>query len=498
MSGLLLDQTVPGATTCLLIGELPDPVGFALDHYQSILWWAEPSHAQATIARLGRNRVRLGDLVAATPAGIGQTLEHFVRLNPRQLPSLYVTDSIGGPHHETYQTVIAETHALLESTRRSRVTRQQDGFTWQKHILQNVAAYARRRVPASWAGALRGQPAFVVGAGPSLDVSIPQLTAYADRAVVFSADSALRALARHGVTADFAVSIDVAKIPAKCLAPDGPAPVRVILASVSPPTWQTAVPIAPFFLSGHQLTDDWLATLGVARSAPTVAESCGSTALELACYLGCDPIHLFGLDLAVDPANQVQRHQRDADATLYVRSNFDPTARLPLVPGNYTDTVPCFALGDWRELDARLAARTAPRTINVTDRGARLRGTTVVHPDGFTLDFPLLDRSALASALEAEAAHEPVAATRKALHTVGDRCAQAIPGLRHALDRRGPAALATAFTPLVLDPDIGRAFGAYALRLMPHLVPPIEGDHAHWQTLLDEFAELAELARNST
>ncbi|MEO6994653.1 MAG: 6-hydroxymethylpterin diphosphokinase MptE-like protein, partial [Lacunisphaera sp.] len=440
MSGLLLDQTVPGATTCLVIGELPNPVGFALDCYQSILWWADPTHAHATIARLGLKRVSLGSLEAATPAVIAQTLEHFVRLNPKKLPSLYVTEAIGGPHDETYRMIIAETHALLEDTRRSRFTRQQDGFFWQKHILQNAAAYARNRVPASWAGALRGRPAFIVGAGPSLDVSIPQLAAHAGRAVIFSSDSALRALARHGVTADFAVSIDVAKIPAKCLAPDGPAPARVILASVSPPAWQAAVPSAPFFLSGHQLTDDWFAAQGVARTEVAVTESCGSTALELAHYLGCDPIHLFGMDLAVDPADQARRHQQDADAALYVRSNFDPTARLPRVPGNYTDTVPCFALGDWRELDARLATRTAPTVINVTDRGARLRGTTVVHPDAFALDAPPLDRSSLTAALEPVETPESATAALKALRIVGARCAQALPGLRHALTFRGPAA----------------------------------------------------------
>ncbi|MEO6994955.1 MAG: hypothetical protein ABI273_15210, partial [Lacunisphaera sp.] len=93
---------------------------------------------------------------------------------------------------------------------------------------------------------------------------------------------------------------------------------------------------------------------------------------------------------------------------------------------------------------------------------------------------------------------ESATAALKALRIVGARCAQALPGLRHALTFRGPAAFAAAFTPLVLDPDIGRALGAYALKLMPHLVPPIEGDHAHWQTLLDEFAELAELAGNAT
>ena len=156
-----------------------------------------------------------------------------------------------------------------------------------------------------------------------------------------------------------------------------------------PPAWQTAHAASPpLFLSGPQVTDDWLATQGVARTALAVSESCGSTALALAEHLGCSPIYLFGLDLAVDDTDPARRHQKDADPALYHASNYDPTARLPRVPGNYAATVPCFALGDWRALDARLADGPVGHVFNITDRGARLRGTTVVHPGQFNLPAP--------------------------------------------------------------------------------------------------------------
>ncbi|MCX6954450.1 MAG: hypothetical protein NTV51_20040, partial [Verrucomicrobia bacterium] len=79
------------------------------------------------------------------------------------------------------------------------------------------------------------------------------------------------------------------------------------------------------------------------------------------------------------------------------------------------------------------------------------------------------------------------------LRAVGAGAAQSLPALRQALATGGPAGLAAAFRPVLQDPDTGRALGAFALKLMPHLMPPTEGDPALWQTLLDEFAELCAL-----
>jgi hypothetical protein len=76
------------------------------------------------------------------------------------------------------------------------------------------------------------------------------------------------------------------------------------------------------------------------------------------------------------------------------------------------------------------------------------------------------------------------------IRTAGEQCRTALPLLRDALARGGPSALAAAFVPLMVGPDTGRLLGAFGLKLMPHLVPPIEGDATFWKTLLAEYAEL--------
>lgn len=492
MNGLLLEQPFPETTTCVLIGGLHDPSDLKFNRYRHLFWLSDNHHSGPAPGGFASDKIHRIAIETTTPAALATALESFVRYDPRRLPSVYVTTGIAGPHEAAYRRAIAEIHAVLEDAHRARLTRQADGFVWQKHLLANAEAYARHRIPANWAGALGGLPAFVVGAGPSLDVSLPKLAAAAERGVVFAADSALRALARHGMAADFAISIDAAKVPDKCLPPGTPMPRHMILCAISPPAWQQAIPPDRLgFVSSRQITEDWLVSLGLARPEIGAMENCGSTALELARFLGCNPVYLFGLDLAVDAADQTRRHHRDADATLYTQSNYNPATQLPLVPGNYAAQVPTFALGDWRALDERLAARTRPHVFNVNDRGARFRGTTLIPPDQFALDAPEGAKHAALAAVAPLASDAPAISTALTrLRATAANARRALPDLQRALDRGGPAALATAFRPLLTDPECSRFLGAFALKLMPHLVPPIEGDAAFWRKFVTEFAEL--------
>ncbi len=496
MPGLLLAQPYPDASTCIVVGDFASAGPPDLRRYRGVLWCTDAGRPQPLATG---SAVQLLPVGPTPPVGFTPALEAFIRRDPRRLPSVYVSDTVLSRHAGAYHSVITEIHAALERHHRARTTRQKDGFTWQKYLLQNLAAYAGRRVPPGWAGALRGVPAFVCGAGPSLDVSAGQLAAVAGRGVVFAADSALRALARRGVPADFAVSIDVAKVPDKCLPVEMP-PARVVLAPTSPPAWADALPLdRQYFLSSTQITIDWLASLGLARTAIPITENCGSTALELARHLGCAPIYLFGLDLATDAANPSRRHHAEADATLYANSGYNPAQSQPSVPGNYAATVPTFAYGDWQTLDARLASWPSGLVVNVNDRGARLRNTTLVHPARFSLGAGASNKdAALASLAPAQPPGEDVRHRALAgVRAAGRAGVNRLPALQAALLDGGPDALAGAWRDMFTQSDIGRVLGAFSLKIMPHLVPPIEGGRDRWRGFLDEFAELVELAANA-
>lgn len=494
---LLIEKIVPGAATCILIGGLRGVTDIDWAPYRAILWWVDTENQQAAPIEVESDRLQIAPLERVDVRAVAATLEAFVRRDQKCMPSIFVTDAVAPQHAAVCRQVMAELYSQLASVQQARITRQLDGFTWQTHVLRNLDAYVKQRMSDSWAGALRGVPAIVTGSGPSLQVSLPRLALLADRAIVISADSALRALARQGVQADFAVSIDAAKQPEKCL-PDELRPTRVILSSVSPPAWLAAVPPRTVsFISGFQLTDDWLATMGTPRTAIAARENCGNTAIDLATHLGCDPIYLFGMDLAVDALEQGRTHLPDVDLSIYKAFNYSSATRFPLVPGNYSETVPCFAFSDWEALNRRLANRHAPTVFNVTDRGARLNGVTLIHPDHLSPLPGALDKRAATAALmpPADVAPEVAAKVFACVRAAGERCGLHIPAMREALARGSPDGLVRLLRPILLDADCSRALGAFSLKLMPHLIPPIEGSLDFWGTVLGEYKHLAELAQ---
>ena len=314
----------------------------------------------------------------------------------------------------------------------------------------------------------------------------------AHQGVVLAADSSLKALAKLGVQADFAVSVDVAKTPAKCL-PETLAPGRVVLSATSPPEWSQAAPPAQrFYVSSNQLTLDWLATQGISRTKVAVCENCGATAIELARFLGCSPICLFGMDLALDSEGSVRRHHDSVDTALYANSGFNARQRFPRVPGNFASEVSTHVFGDWRALDRRIAEWPGGLISVVTDRGARLRNTTILRPEQFVLpDVGLQKERRLAALAEASPpSAELLRVVSGKLSRFGNDLVQWAPALRHALETGGPGSLVDKFRKFFAFPENGQILGAYSLKLMPHLLPPIEEDAALWRATIGELENL--------
>ena len=344
----LLEKPSPGSNTCILIGRLPEGMLPPVESCRAVLWVVDQAGAAHPAGRLPAGAVSVLLVDHGTAEQMENAVNQFLVNSPKRLPSLYVTRRIPPEHESRFGTAMDIVFACVESHQRARVTRQQDAFAWQSYLFENSHAYMTRRVPDRWQGALAGVPALVCGAGPSLDVSARALVRAAHEGVVLAADSSLKALSKLGVQADFAVSVDVAKVPSKCL-PETLAPGRVVLSATSPPQWSGAVAAARrFYLSSSQLTLDWLAAQGVSRTEVAVCENCGATAIELARFLGCSPICLFGMDLAFNSEGPVRRHHESVDASVYANSGFNARQQFPRAPGNFAPAVPTHVIGDWR------------------------------------------------------------------------------------------------------------------------------------------------------
>jgi len=494
----LVEKPSPGSEACILIGRAPDGMSPRGEPWRRVLWIVDAAGAGGGRGSLAGAAVTVLPVDQCTPAQLEAAVDDFLTRTPKRLPGLYVTCGMPSEYEARFEAAIATVVAELESHHRARVTRQKDAFAWQSHLFENASAYAAHRLPDEWQGALAGLPAIVCGAGPSLEVSVCTLARMAGNGVVFAADSSLKALARVGIEADFAVSVDVAKKPVKCL-PEGCGPGRVVLSVNSPPEWSETMPAeCRYYVSSNQLTLDWLASLGVTRTKVAVCENCGSTAIELARFLGCAPICLFGMDLSLNADGPVQRHHGGVETSLYTNSGFNPKQEYPRVPGNFSAEVPTHVIGDWRALDRRLAGWPAGLVWVVTDRGARLSNTTVLRPEEFALPASVGQKESRLAALAGPAAATvgQLRVASEKLGRFGKGLVEWAPALRRALETGGANALAANLRSLFAVPEHGQMLGAYSLKLMPHLLPPIE-EGTDWGAIIDELERLGRDAKEA-
>lgn len=498
MRGIASSQVSPGAKTCVLVGSLEQVEGLDLGNYQSLLWFNRDGARVPDRLRVPASRLTVELVDQPDASRITGAVDRLIQRDALKLPSIFLTDEAVGASAPQFLPIVETILNQCEAHLRARLTRQRVGFLWQSHMLANLSAYASRRLPRAWAGAMKGLPAFVCGSGPSLDASGPKLAEFAKQGVVLAADSALGALERLGVTVDFAVSIDATKTPEKCLSA-APAPGRLVLASVSPPSWRQAVPEErTCFISGNQITEQWLAEQGVFKSALAVQGNCGITAVELAVYLGCGPIYLFGMDNAVDGKGSGRLHQQHFDTALLGDERFKAHGNYPKVPGNYQEQIPTPFLREYRLLDARCAELPPGLVTNVIDRGAKLRNTTVLHPDNFTVAPATVDKAERLAALAPLDSmtdgewRKAAQAVQRAANGVAGKVNEAWNALHRGQQPRAVRLLADAFQ----NAAFRNLMGNYGLKVMPYLVQGGEGSAEFWETQIAECRKLIALTKD--
>ena len=490
-----------GSRNALIIGPLDERHQSSLQEYQDFLWIADTS----SVLKVGVSSDGAWDVLDISKKNIAEirfSLQRFLRKDARHLPSIFVSGDVMNSSanvESLYEASMGLVFEVFEETHRSRVTRQQDAFSWQSHVLQNAEAFLKTPLPMEWGNLFKGIPAFVVGAGPSVDVSLGALVAASGRGFIIASDSVLRKLVGAGVRVDICVSIDVAKNPDQCL-PDGLEERSLfILSPVSPPEWQRRVPPSRRWYAGaSQVTIDWLIEMGAERPALAAVDNCGATAIELAVFLGCEPVCLFGMDLAVD--SRGSRHFESVDESIYANSGFKSGSILPLVRGNYEEKVPAFDCGDLRRLGERLASRKHPIIFNVNDRGAHIDGARLVHPVDFENQCPFEytgcmsppDTKSLMNIEQVKGRNEELILV---LREVSRKAVNHLPRLKKSFKKGGSAALVADFRQLLQDKQLGRFLGAFSLKLMPHLVPPITSTPGVWESLLLEYEKLVLMAK---
>lgn len=123
-------------------------------------------------------------------------------------PCVVTLPGEAGPLADRAALVGATLERYRNRTRVNRNTLRRFGRLWVRNTLQNARRYPGAPGLEDLAGAVSGLPALVVGAGPTLDDTLPSIGELARRCLVVAVDTAVAPLVRAGVMPDLAVVAD--------------------------------------------------------------------------------------------------------------------------------------------------------------------------------------------------------------------------------------------------------------------------------------------------
>ena len=292
---------------------------------------------------------------------------------------------------------------IVAGVRANEEARRQFAGRYLLNSLRNLAAIATEGDVAALKGAFTGVPAFVVAAGPSLDQNLAMLTALEGRALVIAVDTALRPLLAAGVRPHVVVAVDPSDLNARHLQdlPDTRGVWFVGEASLDPSVMPPfAGQTFMYHVSRHEPWP-WLTALGMGRGQLRAWGSVLTTAFDLACEAGCNPIVFAGSDLAYTRGLQYCRNTTyeptwsdcPTDEARAERNKLYFAQRPPVtetdIDGHAVLTAPHFVqFRDW--IVSRAAEAADRRVLNATGGGI-LCGASIQQVDGRELKLPELD-----------------------------------------------------------------------------------------------------------
>ena len=163
------ETNVPDASTAILVGEVDSQIleKSKLEYQRGILVVSiEEPHAQSESQLLfldpNSNKER-----------ILSSLSEFFLLDSIHPPEVKVSFSIQRDNRKVYENFVHIALNEIDTLLRARRTRKETGFIRQLQIFSNLDGYLLNRMPEEWKNLCQNHLAIVVGAGPSLDVTLP-------------------------------------------------------------------------------------------------------------------------------------------------------------------------------------------------------------------------------------------------------------------------------------------------------------------------------------
>lgn len=280
----------------------------------------------------------------------------------------------------------------------SNDTLEQRLRVWVRHFLANLPRCVERvpgRALTEW---LRGYPAVLVAAGPSLDRNVELLAGAADKAVVVGVNTAMGALERAGVKADFLVALEVLDVSCQLSALEFNRDTsRLLCTWANPALFQLPGGAAYPFAAANPYFTSVSREVGLGGGVD-MGGSVANAGFNLLRMMGADPIVLVGQDLAYTDSRAYARGtvfeeiEVELDGASARLNNLETKRRIGAsVPGADTtrevasvEAVPGWGGGtvattmefNYFRYMFETYARHMPdtRLINATEGGARVEG----------------------------------------------------------------------------------------------------------------------------
>ena len=368
----LSESNVKGSKSLIVLGYIGLETLHSLSQKYSsgVLWICSNSNTN----KLPDNIKKIDPSCA--PRALTKFISDFLSLNYQFVPSVKVSKEIYDHPEHNYSQILDLIVSQINSAMRARKTRSENGFIRQNQVFLNFAGYLSKRLPKDWSTIGEGCLAIVVGAGPSLDITLPLIKNGLNRPIIVATDSSLTALKNADLNPDFVISIDPEKSYESCSLP-GYTPGIAVLSTQSHPSWAKQWGNSCCYMSGRVVTEDWLAQRGIVKTKLLAINNAGLTALAFADFINTSAILTIGLDLAGG------NHGEQRYAEITNRSHIQTiSTQYHKIPGNYETTVPTPFLSDWEETSNYCQEISKRKMlINLNDRGAKLSGANLIHPD---------------------------------------------------------------------------------------------------------------------
>lgn len=307
------------------------------------------------------------------------------------------------------------------------------GELCQTHIVQNIPAMLSSVFPRQIRHQLKGEPAIIVAAGPSLDNNIHQLIPLQNQAWIFAVDTSARVLLQQGIQPHFIVTkdptelnarhFDELQIPHNTIIMFDPQIPHEILSNrnnklLCMPNRNHAL---HSYLSGLELTQD---------DELPLSNNVALAAFNVAVAAGCSPIIFMGLDLCFSQGSShaagtalqsVVEITGDGHTMKYTRGDASDTVSTLFVEGidgQMHPTTPNFM--DALRLVEKLIKQSGVLSVDASEGGAKIAGTTIMTlqdaaaqycqapvalAEWLEISSPRRDIPALQNSLETIAAH---------------------------------------------------------------------------------------------